>query len=180
MILHWVLDQNTKLLNCIINENLKYTSRNGGRTFVKTFNGEETPILSDDEWEAEKHWISDNFSDLVGVYSPKPDITEESWQASNPTWVGAIPLFGTSDDGLYLDKLARTSFVQEGRDMTTVYMSGKMQIEQDENGDYWQRPYCDEQDIFYNCQPCCVFPHNPGRQKMDSTVAEKYINGEMQ
>ena len=175
MILHWVLDQNTKLLNCIINENLKYTSRNGGRTVVKTFNGEETRILSNDAWEAEKNWISDNFSDLVGVYSPQFDITEESWKVTNPDWNGALPVFGLSKDGEYLDKLCRTSFMQQGNDMTTIYIDGKMQIEQDENGDYWQRPYCDEQDIFYNVQPCCVFPHNPGRKKMNKEDVEQII-----
>ena len=175
MNLIWIHNQKLGTLTCTVKENLSYTTSNGGGTFIKKHNGEISEITSNGEWETEKNWISDNFSNLVGVYSPQFDITEESWKVTNPDWNRALPVFGLSKDGEYLDKLCRTSSMQEGRDMTTVYTDGKMQIEQDENGDYWQRPYCDEQDIFYNCQPCCVFPHNPGRKKMNKEEAEHII-----
>ena len=60
--------------------------------------------------------------------------------------------------------------------MQTVYKLDRIWIEQDKNGDYWKREWCEEQDIHYNCQPCCVFPYNPGRTKMDNAEAESIIN----
>jgi len=176
MILSWTHNQETGMLTCTINENLKYTTLDGGGNLVKTYNGEITNIPGDQAWDDEKHWISDNFSDLVGVYAPKWDITIESWTAINPTWKGAVPLYGVTDDGLYLDKLARTSYIQEGLDMTTVYKHEFVWIEKDKNGDYWKREWCDDLDVYYNCQPCCVFPYNPGRTKMDKAEAESIIS----
>lgn len=176
MILSWTHNQETGMLTCTINENLKYTTLDGGGNLVKTYNGEITNIPGDQAWDDEKHWISDNFSDLVGVYAPKWDITIESWTATNPTWKGAVPLYGVTDDGLYLDKLARTSYMQEGLDMTTAYRHDYVWIEKDKNGDYWKREFCDDLDVYYNCQPCCVFPYNPGRTKMDKAEAESIIS----
>ena len=176
MILSWTHNQETGMLTCTINENLKYTTLDGGGNLVKTYNGEITNIPGDQAWDDEKHWISDNFSDLVGVYAPKWDITIESWTATNPTWKGAVPLYGVTDDGLYLDKLARTSYMQEGLDMTTAYRHDYVWIEKDKNGDYWKREWCDDLDVYYNCQPCCVFPYNPGRTKMDKAEAESIIS----
>lgn len=176
MILTWIHNQETGMMTCTINENLKYTTIDGGGNLVKTHNGEITNIPGDQAWDDEKHWISDNFSNLVGVYAPKWDITIESWTATNPTWTGAVPLYGITDDGLYLDKLARTSYMQEGLDMTTAYKHDFIWIEQDKNGDYWKREWCDDLDVYYNCQPCCVFPYNPGRTKMDKAEAESIIS----
>lgn len=178
MNLSWVHDKDIGLLTCIINENLKYTTLNGGGSLVKTFNEETHDILTNEAWEDEKHWISDNFSDVTGVYNPQLSITLESWKVDHPDWSGAVPLFGITDDGLYLDKLARTSWFQEGLDMTKVYCKDNVLIEQDSNGEYWQRLWCEELDLYYNLQPCCVFPNNPGRKKMTTAEAESYILGE--
>jgi hypothetical protein len=175
MNLIWAHNQELGTLTCTIKENLSYTTSNGGGTFIKKYNGEISEITSNEEWEAEKNWISDNFSDLVGVYSPQFDITEESWKAANPNWDKALPLFGLSKDGEYIDKLCRTSSMQEGHDMQTVYKLDYIWIEQDKNGNYWKREWCEELDVYYNCQPCCVFPYNPGRTKMDKAEAERII-----
>ena len=177
MILSWDHDQDFKTLTCIVNENLKYVTYNGGVKIIKTYNGKNYTIADNAAWEAEKHWISDNFSDLVGVYAPKWDITIESWAESNPTWKGAVPLYGITDGGLYLDKLARTSYMQEGHDMNTVYKHDYIWIEQDNEGEYWKREYCAEQNIHYNVQPCCVFPTNPGRKKLSKEEAEFMMRG---
>jgi len=176
MILSWDHDQDFKTLTCIVNEHLKYVTYNGGGKIIKTYNGENYTIADDVAWEAEKHWISDNFSDTVGVYSPMLNITEESWKIENPDWRGVAPIFGLSSDGLYLDKLARTSWTQEGHDMIDVYKDDLIWIEQDNEGEYWKREYCAEQNIHYNVQPCCVFPTNPGRTKLSKEDAE-YIMG---
>ena len=177
MILTWVHDQEAGIISCTINEELRYTSANGGETLTKTYRGEVLELDGFDDWEDEKHWISDRFSDMFGVYSPQWDITEESWQAANPDWDGAVPLFGITPAGEYLDKLGRTSTFQEGRDMQQVYMNDeeRMSIELDVEGNYWQRPWCEERSEFYNVQPCCVFPNNPGRQPMSAEAAEAFL-----
>ena len=178
MILSWTHNQENGILTCTINENLKYETPNGGGTFIKTYNGETTEILTDGAWEDEKIWLSENFSDTLGVYSPQWEITEESWAEEHPDYDGALPLFGLSPSGEYLDKLQRTASVQEGKDMLHLYqnLEERIMIEQDSAGNYWRRPWCDERAEFYNVQPCCVFPFNPGRQPMDTAEAEKILS----
>ena len=105
------------------------------------------------------------------------EITEESWIHDNPDYDGALPLFGLSATGEYLDRLQRVASVQEGKDMRTVLEDEerKLRIERDTQGNYYQRPWCEERGEFYNVQPCCVFPYNPGRQLMDSAEAEQIL-----
>jgi hypothetical protein len=178
MILTWIHDQAIGRLTCTINENLQYITENGGESLTKIFNGEEIELNGFEDWEDEKHWLSDNFSDQLGTYAPQWDITEESWQADNPDWTGAVPLFGITPAGEYLDKLARTSTFQEGRDMTDAFMDTdkRLHIELDQQGNYWRREWCEERGEFYNVQPCCVFPNNPGRTALTAEQAEQLIN----
>lgn len=177
MKLSWIHNQEAGMLTCTIHENLQYTTVNGGASIRKIYNGDTHDIESNQEWEQEKHWLSDNHSDMVGIYRPNTNMSHEEWMLKNPTWTKATPLFGLSSNGEYLDKLQRPASVQEGREMSTVYISDKIRIERDSNGDYWQRPFCEERDEFYNVQPCCVFPYNPGRTKMDTEEAERVIQG---
>lgn len=178
MILTWIHDQTIGRLTCTINENLQYITDNGGFSLTKRFNGTDIELNGFEDWENEKHWLSDNFSDVLGIYAPQWDITEESWQAEHPDWDGAVPLFGLTPNGEYLDKLARTASFQEGRDMVDVFMNTaqKLHIEMDVDGNYWQRQWCEERGEFYNVQPCCVFPDNPGRKALSTEEAEQLIN----
>jgi hypothetical protein len=178
MKLTWIHDQTIGRLTCTINENLQYVTDNGGESLTKTYNGEEIELDGFEDWENEKFWLSDNFSDLLGTYAPQWDITEESWQADHPDWVGAVPLFGLSPEGEYLDKLARTASFQEGKDMVDVFMDTdkRLHIELDDAGNYWQRLWCEERGEFYNVQPCCVFPNNPGRQPISDEAAKELIS----
>lgn len=177
MILSWTHNQADGSLTCVINEDLSYVTLNGGGTFKKYYQNTETEILSNEAWEDEKHWISENFSDIVGKYTPQWGITEDEWMRNNPDYVGALPLFGVTADGQYLDKLMRPAFVQEGRDMNVVIIdeSNQTMIEVDNEGNYWKRPWCEERQAFYNIQPCCVFPYNPGREPLDKQEAESII-----
>ena len=86
----------------------------------------------------------------------------------------AFPVFGITPDKEYLDRLQRPGSVQTGMDMEIVLRNEerKLCIEIDKNGDYWQRPFCEEEEVFYNVQPCCVFPNNPGRLKLSKKEAE--------
>ena len=94
------------------------------------------------------------------------------WEVDN-NWNMAMPLYGISKDGVYLDRLQRHSYVQEGRDMENIVVNEleKLWIEKDSEDNYYQREWCEENNSFYNVQPCCVFPDNPGR-----TLLKDYSN----
>ena len=180
MQLTWTHDTAQKLLKTVVfnsetyNQELYYTTTNGGQVINKYFNDVlintyvRTP--EQDPWEDEKHWLSENYSEHVGVYRPMwhlQDLSEEEyaqWEVDN-NWNMAMPLYGISEDGYYLDRLQRHSHVQEGRDMENIVidLENKLWIEKDSEGNYYQREWCEENNSFYNVQPCCVFPDNPGR-----------------
>ena len=131
-----------------------------------------------DEWEIEKISLSKNYPHL-GVYNPLPATTEaiNSWHNENPDWTEAFPSFGTYN-GEYLDRLQRPRSLQTGNDMHTVIRCEdlKIQIEKDEEGNFYQRPWCEDSNEFYNVQPCCVFPENPGRTKLTEDEAQILIS----
>ena len=59
----------------------------------------------------------------------------------------------------------------------------KLHIEWDKNGTdkFYKREWCEENNSFYNVQPCCVFPNNPGRTELSdeekqSIILEKKLN----
>lgn len=176
MELNWIHDRVEGSLTCTINENLFYVTRDGGKRFKKTYNGEVTKILDRESWENEKRWLSDNFGHIFGKYSPTDTQSASEWVKENPNYTGALPVFGLSKSGEYLDRMCRPSSLQEGFDMHTVYKEGKIWIEVDSENNYWKREYCEEQDVFYNIQPCCVFPYNPGRTAMNKLQVLKYTD----
>jgi len=180
MQLTWTHNKAEKLLKCIVfhsetfNQTLYYTTTDGGTTINKYFNDVlintyvRTP--EEDPWENEKQWLSETYSEHVGVYRPMwhlQELSEEEYREWESThdWNMAMPIYGISDDGYYLDRLQRHSHVQEGRDMENIVIDieNKLWIEKDSEGNYYQREWCEENNSFYNVQPCCVFPDNPGR-----------------
>ena len=180
MILIWTHDKETGTLNCVINDNLRYTAYNGGSVIHKMFNNERTILEhqpQSDPWEDEKHWLSENYSDTVGVYEPfyLDDHLQDDWIAEHD-WQEAFPMFGVSDTGSYLDRLQRPSEAQTGVDMETVIYNKeqKIFIERDSDGNYFKREWCDYQNDFYNVQPCCVFPDNPGRTPLTAEEVSNY------
>lgn len=177
MQLEWVHNQVEGNLTCTINSELQYVTYNGGGTIIKYFQGDTFEIDGNKEWDTEKHWISDNFSQQLGKYEPQWGITEESWQAEHPEWKGALPIFGLTTTGEYIDKLGRTASFQEGCDMIAVVVDfdRKLMIEHDETGKFYRRLWCDYNNTFYNVQPCCVFPDNPGRQQLTQDEAEQLL-----
>lgn len=177
MVLTWIHLQDLGMLKCTISSDLYYTTSNGGGTLTKHHDGEQTEVDGIDGWEKEKHWLSENFGDQFGVYEPQFGITEESWALDNPDYDGALPMFGLSPDGEYLDKLQRTARVQEGLDMTHIKVDhdSRIFVERDLEGNYWQRLWCEERSEFYNVQPCCVFPTNPGRRRLTTEEAQALL-----
>ena len=193
MQLDWTHNTEKKLLKCVVfdsrqfNQELYYTTSNGGDTINKYFN--DVLINSfrrtdnSDPWEDEKHWLSETYSEFVGVYRPMwflQDLSEEEYLEWENTrdWNMAMPLYVISEDGYYLDRLQLHSHVQEGRDMENVIIDQerKIWIEVDSEGNYFKRLWCEENNSFYNVQPCCVFPDNPGRQPISSDEVEYYIS----
>jgi hypothetical protein len=134
--------------------------------------------MEHDSWGDEKFWLSENYPEL-GQYNPidVADELQEQWMVKN-NWQSAMPLFGISSDGGYLDRLQRTDAVQEGRDMTAHYQSEltKTWIEKDSDGNFFKREWCDENNSFYNIQPCCVFPTNPGRTPLSDADVNRIIS----
>ena len=182
MELNWTHNRELRELTCIINDQLWYTTSNGGNTIIKHYfeadSCNQTILeltMEHDQWADEKFWLSENYPEL-GQYSPIDikDELQEQWMVKH-NWQSAMPLFGISSDGEYLDRLQRTSAVQEGRDMTDYYQndSTKTWIEEDLDGNFYKREWSDENNSFYNIQPCCVFPDNPGRTPISRSEAEE-------
>ena len=69
LVLDWYFDVPNQKLSIDITEDLSYIALEGGREgFTKIFNGESIHITLS-AWEnSEKHWISDNYSELVGTF----------------------------------------------------------------------------------------------------------------
>jgi hypothetical protein len=185
MELNWTHNRELQELKCFINDQLWYTTNNGGNTIIKHYY--EADIcnqtilqltMEHDSWGDEKFWLSENYPEL-GQYNPidVADELQEQWMVKN-NWQSAMPLFGISSDGGYLDRLQRTDAVQEGRDMTAHYQSEltKTWIEKDSDGNFFKREWCDENNSFYNIQPCCVFPTNPGRTPLSDADVNRIIS----
>ena len=180
MELYWTHNQADKTLKTIIfnndyNQELYYTTEDGGQVIKKYFNDNLVTSFvrtdKEDPWEEEKVWIGATYPEQVkGSYEPMwylQELSEEEYKEWENTrdWDMSMPLYGISEDGFYLDRLQRHSHVQEGRDMENVVidLDNKLWIEKDSEGNYYQREWCEENNSFYNVQPCCVFPTNPGR-----------------
>ena len=93
MQLTWTHNKAEKLLKCIVfhsetfNQTLYYTTTDGGTTINKYFNDVlintyvRTP--EEDPWENEKQWLSETYSEHVGVYRPMwhlQELSEEEYR----------------------------------------------------------------------------------------------------
>tara|TARA_R110000782_G_scaffold4385_4_gene15621 strand:- start:1292 stop:1867 length:576 start_codon:yes stop_codon:yes gene_type:complete len=174
MELYWTHIQQDNVLKCIINDSLHYICIEGGKIIQKVVDNQVVDIFTtdadDDSWESEKHWLGKEHIEITGKYSPKNFSTVEALEqwASDNAWTSAPPLFGMSAVGSYLDRLQRSEEQQLGADMTTVVRNTihRVMIEQDSEGNYFRRLWSKETGDFFNVQPCCVFPHNPGREPL--------------
>ena len=174
MKLDWTHNQAEGFIYCEI-DNITYKSFNGGDNILKIIDGNEVANMwkhdDNDPWEIEKQWISDTYSDRFGVYEPFDASQQEmeQWHSHHPEYTEAFPAYGLLE-GRYLDRLQRDSHVQVGKDMISVLYdpAEKIHIEWDKNGTdkFYRREWCEENNSFYNVQPCCVFPNNPGRTEL--------------
>jgi len=178
MELNWTHNTTTGELRCDITNNLYYIAIRGGEKIHKYINNElVNTIKENDDWEDEKHWLGQEHTNIVGSYTPLTWEESSAFMKANPFYIGAQPLFGVDGNQKYLDRLARSSAVQEGHDMERVLLDvgNGLYIEIDSGGNYWQRDYDPVVGDFYNVQPCCVFPDNPGRKAITKEKAERLI-----
>ena len=178
MELNWIHDTTTGKLRCDITNDLYYIAIRGGEKIQKYIKDVLVDtIVEDDDWEDEKHLIGQEHTNIVGSYAPLTFEESSAFVKANPFYIGALPLFGVDGNQKYLDRLARTSAVQEGHDMERVLYNEEhaLFIEIDSEGNYWKREYDTVIGDFYNIQPCCVFPDNPGRKAMTKEKAEALI-----
>lgn len=186
MKLDWAFNRDGKYIECNIVDGYSYRSYDGGGTITKSHNNVKVEdfVFDDsparDTWEDEKMWISDNYSHLYGVYQPMESTSlahMNQWHEDNPDWKEAFPCFGTYNNE-YLDRLQRPSSVQIGTDMDSIVTDWKNHVKIEyhkESKQYYRREWSDEVDNFYNCQPCCVFPENPGRTPIPYQEAKEIL-----
>ena len=187
MKLDWYHNQEEGFLECVLDSNVSYRTYNGGNDIDKIENGKITKTFSkqygeDHElsWEKEKHWISEVYTDEYGFYEPLPIPQAEmmdSWLLANPDWEEAFPAFGVYENQ-YLDRLQRPSSVQIGLDMHNALENRDDKIKLDYDPltkKLYKREWCEEEDNFYNVQPCCVFPNNPGRIELSESEKQEVV-----
>lgn len=171
MILPWKNYLQTNEVSFQLSEEIKYIAYPDGKYGVlKQEIGKEDIFLLDVEWNNEKIWISDNYSDIYGVYEP---VTEEELEEDDDK----MCFFGKTDDGLYLDRLQRPEYVMN-HDMTSAILTidGWGIIHTPDNGEsLFKTEWCDSREEFYNCMRCDVFPENPGWKQMNREDAYEKI-----
>lgn len=183
MKLDWYHNQEEGYIYCEI-DNITYKSYNGGDNILKIVDSNEVASIGkhdkSDPWEIEKKWISDTYSDRFGVYEPYNASLQEmqQWHTDHPEYTAAFPAFGLYK-GRYLDRLQRDAHVQIGKDMISILFDPeeKLHIEWDKNntGKFFKREWCEVDNGFYNVQPCCVFPNNPGRTELSENEKQLLI-----
>lgn len=122
LVLNWIFDVPNNNLFCEIGDDLKYIAYEGGTLpFTKIHKGETTTISVNDWLVSERHWISEQYGDLVGYFQPDHNrvILHPIYKRPDHCPNGLGP------DGRYLDHLQRMQIVMEGEDMSIIWGGGK-------------------------------------------------------
>ena len=172
MILPWKNYLETNEVSFQLTDEIKYIAYpNDEYGIVKHEIGKESTFLNEEGWELEKQWISDNYSDIYGVYEP---CTHDELEPDDDK----MCFFGKTSDGNYLDRIQRPEEVMN-HNMTSVILSidGWGKLHTPDNGKtIWKTEWCDTRGEFYNCMRCDVFPENPGWKQMDKNEVYSIIN----
>lgn len=136
MILPWIYDYNTKRLTLTVNDELFYEVFRGGVDgYLKIYKNQEFRLLPED-WENEKSWISDNYSDKYGKYEPRRG---EFIKLSNGSTIECQN--GFCPEGTRLDHLQRPGAVMLSQDMAEIFVKRLSVYETPDNG----------KTIYYRC-----------------------------
>ena len=122
------------------------------------------------DWEQEKVNISNQYSDIYGVYEPtdingiEPDDEKQCF-------------FGKTPEGLYLDRLQRPEYVMDHQSTNQFYMKDNWGVlhSPDNGKTIFKTEWCRRLSMFYNCMKCDVFPDNPGWKKISKEEAVESI-----
>lgn len=164
MVLPWKNYLETNEVSFQLDENIKYIAYpNGQDGILKQELGKDDILISDPKkWEDEKYWISDNYSDVYGVYEPceYDELEDDDVKEC---------LFGKTENGLYLDRIQRREEWMDHRlTHPIIHIDGWGILHTPDGGkSIWKTEWCETRGEFYNTMRCDVFPENPGWQKMD-------------
>lgn len=173
MILPWKNYLQTNEVSLLLPNGIKYIAYPNSDEEVKVkkidVDGTETSF-GPDEWLAEKLEISNQYSDIYGVFQPckLEDLEEDDHKQC---------LFGKTPEGLYLDQLQRPEYVMN-HDMTFSVedIDGWGKIHSPDGGKtMWKTEWCDSRNEFYNCMRCDIFPENPGWKQISKEEAKSKI-----
>jgi hypothetical protein len=121
LVLHWTFDVPNNILSCEIGDDLKYIAYEGGTLpFTKIHKGVKSTLSVTDWLGTERHWISENYGELVGYFQPDSERTITHPIRGTPDWCPN----GLGPDGRYLDHLQRMQIVMEGEDMASIWGGG--------------------------------------------------------
>ena len=178
MILPWILHTDTNKVILKLEDNIYYEAYPDGELHIAKYIDEQlVGTYYDETWEDEKQWISDNYSDRYGVYEPcLPENLEEDDPYSC--------VFGKTPNGIYLDRLQRSSTTMELHETITTFLFEIPNVGRVHTNDggktIWFNPYCEWNNEYYNSMRCDIYPNNPGWVKMTKEGAiallDEHIN----
>ena len=116
LVLDWHFDLPKQELFIEIDKDLKYIAHEGGnKGYTKIFK-KETTSLTQDEWDKEKFWISENYGAKYGYYQPDYDryVPHPTEDREDHAPMGFGP------DGYYLDHMQRRQTVLDGDDQAKI------------------------------------------------------------
>ena len=180
MELCWKFNIPDQILSIKIDEDLSYQALQGCRQgVIKKFNDNKT-TLSYDEWQEEKHWLSSNYSNIVGELVEPSQEQKDSYRkkVSHITDDPGEPSHGISPDGWAYDRMQRKSSWLQNAESNLMVEIGRIEnvgiFETPDGINVFKRSWCDYEKTYYNTMPCCIFPDNPGWQKSSIEELEQY------
>jgi len=173
MILPWKNYLQTNEVSFELPNGIKYIAYPDGDYTIKKIHkdGKTGERLNESQWELEKQWISDNFSDIYGVYEP---CTHDELEPDDDKGC----YFGKTENGLYLDRIQRREEWMDNRYTHQIKRIPNWGIlHTPDGGDtLYKIEWCESRGEFYNLMRCDVFPENPGWKKLDKAEALIELN----
>lgn len=164
MVLPWKNYLETNEVSFQLTDDIKYIAYPNGADGILKQETDKDDILFVEplNWEIEKQWISDNYSDIYGVYEPcnHDDLEEDDDKQC---------LFGKTSEGLYLDRIQRKEeWMNHSLTYPIIHIENWGILHTTDGGKtIWKTDWCDRLGEFFNVMRCDVFPDNPGWKQVD-------------
>jgi len=164
MILPWKNYLETNEVSFQLTETIKYIAYPNGNKYILKQETDKPDVIFKEytDWEHEKQWISDNYSDIYGVYEPCPHTEIDSDDEKQC-------FFGKTEDGLYLDRIQRKEeWMNHSLTYDIMHIPNWGVLHTSDGGKtLWKTEWCDRTDEYYNTMRCDIFPDNPGWKQVD-------------